>query len=100
MVLHFVTGGKTGKNIYAFLTEFQRYRCTHDVLYTKYMYSTIQALTRSKQILVIHFHANNLLVCPLYCDNIKIHVPGFQLHPTFSDQPPINGAKTWLVKMC
>lgn len=29
-----------------------------------------------------------------------IFLPGFQLHPTFSGQPPINGVKTWLVKKC
>ena len=27
-------------------------------------------------------------------------LPGFQLHPTFSEQPPTNGVKTRLVKMC
>lgn len=29
-----------------------------------------------------------------------IYIPDFQLHPTFSEQPPTNGVKTWLVKMC
>lgn len=27
-------------------------------------------------------------------------LPGFQLRPTFSEQPPTNGVKTRLVKMC
>ncbi len=32
--------------------------------------------------------------------DICVRLPGFQLHPTFSEQPPTNGVKTWLVKMC
>lgn len=29
-----------------------------------------------------------------------VWIPDFQLHPTFSEQPPTNGVKTRLVKMC
>lgn len=31
---------------------------------------------------------------------VRVFLPGFQLRPTFSEQPPTNGVKTRLVKMC
>lgn len=39
-------------------------------------------------------------VCVCNVTFVRVFLPGFQLRPTFSEQPPTNGVKTRLVKMC
>lgn len=67
----------------------------------------VQPPTRSKQnllhFLTTHLFAHFIVIISNIFSHFKTSnafVPGFLLHPTFSEQPPTNGAKTRLVKMC
>lgn len=102
MVLHFVTGGKTGKCTYIFLTlQIYTSCCVYLSVLKKCELNVPQDLQNLVQ--VIYLFADWIEIISIrfsYFKTSHAFVPGFLLHPTFSEQPPTNGVKTWLVKMC